>query len=140
MVLSSLSSLDAVRIRRFVPRERAGVWLQLSNQALRGKWWPDSLITVSVGGEVRASRRAELGTAVFVGEVDVLVEGHALGFVWTETGRPRPTSVLMTLSSALRGTEVDIVEVGFSGVESTANRISRAEQEWTELLAQLAQC
>lgn len=139
MALSSLSSLDAVRIRRFVPRERDEVWLHLSDPALRGKWWPDSLITVSVGGEVRASRRSELGNTVSAGEVDVLVEGHALGFVWTEGGGVRPTSVLMTLSSALRGTEVDIVEVGFAGLESNANRISRAEREWSELLSQLAQ-
>ena len=138
MTFSSLSSLDAVRLRRFIAQERREVWDQLSNSSVRSQWWPNAVITSVLGGEVQSQRLSNGRLAVFSGTVDAFVEGHALGFLWSETGQDISTSVLITLSSALRGTEVDIVEVGFAAFESNAERISEAEQEWSDLLAQLA--
>jgi len=139
MAFSSLSSLDAVRLRRLIPQDRKFVWEQLSNQRNRKHWWPDAAITCALGGQVQAHRQFGQGASVFVGQVDVLVDGHALGFLWAEQGSHPQTSVLITLSSAMRGTEIDVVEVGFAAFDSNAERISQAEQEWTDLLQKLAE-
>ncbi|WP_427870610.1 SRPBCC family protein [Leucobacter luti] len=129
--------------RSRVNAARAAVWAYLSEEALRGEWWPELRLEPKVGGEVSERwSEGEGDDAVSrdaSGTVDVWVDGHAIGFTWRESGDPRDTAVLVTLRSQGYETGITVTETGFDALPSPAERAAASQEGWAVLLRDLTE-
>ncbi|MGJ0203113.1 hypothetical protein [Leucobacter sp. gxy201] len=143
--------LGPVVARARVRAQRAVVWKHLVDPALRERWWPTAALDAVLGGSV--------GDGSAAGDVDVFVEGHALGFRWAalpvaaadsaadgtdgstdgsaDGSRSRPTAVLFTLRAQGVDTGVTVTETGFDALPQSAERAAAATERWQGLLAAL---
>lgn len=135
--------LGPVVARSRVNAARAAVWAYLSEEALRGEWWPELRLEPKVGGEVSERwSEGEGDDAVSrdaSGTVDVWVDGHAIGFTWRESGDPRDTAVLVTLRSQGYETGITVTETGFDALPSPAERAAASQEGWAVLLRDLTE-
>jgi len=144
---SSRESLNAASIVRDMRCSRALLWNYLVDPDLREQWWPNTSIELWPGGSVRSltsahDRNSDEESDELCGEVDVFINGHALGFVWSMHEKSPPTSVLITLASTPHGTIINLAEVVFRSVEFAsseyqAERLNRAERLWHDRLRRL---
>lgn len=121
--------------RTRVTAPRAVVWEYLVSAAHRANWWSEVRFEPAVGGKIAEHREIEgneQGKDV-VGEIDVLVRGHAIGFTWHESNEP-DTSVLLTLRSHGDETGVTVTETGFDALPSPAEKSAAALADWRGLL------
>lgn len=128
--------LGPVVARARMQAPRAAVWAYLVDADHRAGWWSEVRIDPRLGGQI-AEQWAEDGDAPgrdVTGEIDVLVEGHAIGFRWREAGDERDTSVLLTLRSHGSETGVTVTESGFDALPAAADRAAAALGDWEELL------
>ncbi|KAM9864191.1 hypothetical protein ACIFOC_03097 [Leucobacter aridicollis] len=123
------------RMRAKAPRETA--WQYIAHPELRAEWWPDVELDVVFGGAVAERWTAENGEAASrnaVGTVDVLIEGHALGFRWRDGDDPHETAVLITFRSHGDETDIMVTETGFGVFPDAFERTADAQQSWIDLL------
>lgn len=123
------------RMRAKAPRETA--WQYIAHPELRAEWWPDVELDVVFGGAVAERWTAENGEAASrnaVGTVDVLIEGHALGFRWRDSDDPHETAVLITFRSQGDETDIMVTETGFGVFPDAFERTADAQQSWIDLL------
>ncbi|MCS3429419.1 SRPBCC family protein [Leucobacter aridicollis] len=123
------------RMRAKAPRETA--WQYIAHPELRAEWWPDVELDVVFGGAVAERWTAENGEAASrnaVGTVDVLIEGHALGFRWRDGDDPHETAVLITFRSHGDETDIMVAETGFGVFPDAFERTADAQQSWIDLL------
>ncbi|GAA2827255.1 activator of Hsp90 ATPase-like protein [Leucobacter komagatae] len=123
------------RMRARAPREVA--WNYLADGALRASWWPDAELDVVFGGTVAERWTAENGESASrnaVGAVDVLIEGHALGFRWRDGSDEHETAVLVTFRSQGDETDIMVTETGFGVFPDAFERTADAQQSWIDLL------
>ncbi|RKQ89730.1 activator of Hsp90 ATPase-like protein [Mycolicibacterium mucogenicum 261Sha1.1M5] len=123
------------RMRAKAPRETA--WQYIAHPELRAEWWPDVELDVVFGGAVTERWTAENGEAASrnaVGTVDVLIEGHALGFRWRDGDDPHETAVLITFRSQGDETDIMVTETGFGVFPDAFERTADAQQSWIDLL------
>ncbi len=123
------------RMRAKAPRETA--WQYIAHPELRAEWWPDVELDVVFGGAVAERWTAENGEAASrnaVGTVDVLIEGHALGFRWRDGDDPHETAVLITFRSQGDETDIMVTETGFGVFPDAFERTADAQQSWIDLL------
>ena len=133
--------LGPVVARNRVGATRAAVWTFIADRERRARWWPELELDARVGGEV-AERwsEGEGDSAVSrdaAGRVDVLVDGHALGFTWREAGDERDTAVLLTLRTQGAETGITVTETGFDALPSAADRAAASQEGWAVLLRDL---
>lgn len=127
------------RMRARAPREVA--WNYLADGALRASWWPDAELDAVFGGAVAERWTAENGEAASrnaVGAVDVLIEGHALGFRWRDGSDEHETAVLITFRSQGDETDIMVTETGFGVFPDAFERTADAQQSWIDLLTDYA--
>ncbi|QIK63967.1 hypothetical protein G7068_12750 [Leucobacter viscericola] len=122
---------------------RAAVWQYLIDDERRKVWWPELRLDPRVGGAV-SERWAETSGDSEVsrdasGEVDVLVEGHAIGFRWSEAGDEHSTAVLVTLRSTGPNTGITVTETGFDALSSPAESAAASQEGWHVLLGDLVE-
>lgn len=160
--------LGPVVARSRMKAARAAVWALLMEADRRSEWWPNLRLDPGLGGaiavpagtwgeqpedvggedrnaaaageavdRVPAGREAAAGEGAR-GEVDVWVEGHALGFTWKQPDDPRATAVLLTLRTQGPETGVTVTETGFDALPAPAERAAQAQQRWERLLAALS--
>lgn len=134
--------LGPVVVKTQVSAQRSTVWAFLTRADLRGEWWPELRLDARYGGSV-SERWSEGEGDEFVsrdasGEVDVAVDGHALGFRWKDADDARSTAVLITLRSSGDGTAVTVSEMGFDALSDAADRAASSHEGWRVLLADLA--
>lgn len=120
---------------------RAAVWQYLVDSERRKVWWPELRLDARVGGAV-SERWAETSGDSEVsrdasGEVDVLVEGHAIGFRWSEAGDEHSTAVLVTLRSSGPDTGITVTETGFDALPTPAESAAASQEGWQVLLSDL---
>lgn len=137
-----MSSVGLViaRMNTAVPREIA--WQHLVDSELRGHWWPELELDPRLDGKVAerwSDGDADAGggpgaTRDAVGTVDVLVEGHALGFRWRDRSDQFETEVLITLRSNDGGTGITVTETGFGRFADSHSRVADAQQGWIDLI------
>ncbi|UOQ61680.1 SRPBCC domain-containing protein [Leucobacter rhizosphaerae] len=127
--------------RNRVRAPRAAVWATVIDPELRKSWWPELELEPRVGGAVTERWTETSGeTAVSrdaSGDVDVWVEGHAIGFRWSEAGDAHSTAVLVTLRSQGPETGITVTETGFDVLPSPAERAAASQDGWQVLLADL---
>ncbi|MBK0417828.1 SRPBCC domain-containing protein [Leucobacter sp. CSA1] len=120
---------------------RSSVWSLIVDAERREAWWPELELEPRLGGSVaerwsegegpdRVARDAS-------GEVDVFVDGHAIGFRWSEAGDERPTAVLITLRSLEEGTAVVVTETGFDALPGASARAAASAEGWQVLMQDL---
>ncbi len=134
--------LGPVVARSRMRAARTGVWSFVSDPVRRAEWWPELELETRIGGRI-AERWSEGSGDDAVsrdaaGQVDVWVEGHAVGFTWREAGDTRDTAVLLTLRSQAGETGVTVTETGFDALPAPAERAAASQQGWEVLLAALA--
>lgn len=133
--------LGPVVARNRVRAPRAAVWATVIDPELRKSWWPELELEPRVGGAVTERWTETSGeTAVSrdaSGDVDVWVEGHAIGFRWSEAGDAHSTAVLVTLRSQGPETGITVTETGFDVLPSPAERAAASQDGWQVLLADL---
>jgi len=115
---------------------RAAVWACLEDEAQRSHWWPVSSIEFERGGSVSA-QRVGVNADPMVGTVDVLVPGHALGFVWSAERDHFDTSVLITLHSFEERTKLSVNELGFEAYPNAIERSNDHFEAWSAALTSL---
>lgn len=135
--------LGPVVARCKVGAARADVWSYLVDPDRRAEWWPELRLEPGVGGAVseRWTETTEDDASVSrdaSGEVDVWVEGHAVGFTWRDAGDERSTAVLVTLRSQGPRTGVTVTETGFDALPSASERAAASQEGWRVLLGDLA--
>ena len=134
--------LGPVVARSRLRAPRSAAWSYLVDPGLRAEWWPELSLVPGVGGAVAERWTEESGeTSVSrdaSGEVDVWVDGHAIGFTWREAGDERPTAVLVTLRSQGAETGITVTETGFDALPSPAERAAASQEGWEVLLRDLA--
>lgn len=127
------------RARVRAPRET--VWQYLVDPGKRSAWWPEVRLGSGLGGEVvERWSEGEGDDAVSrdaSGDIDVWVEGHAVGFRWSEAGDEGSTAVLVTLRSQGVDTGVTVTETGFDSLPFPAERAAASLDGWQTLLADL---
>lgn len=127
------------RARVRAPRET--VWQYLVDPGKRSAWWPEVRLGSGLGGEVvERWSEGEGDDAVSrdaSGDIDVWVEGHAVGFRWSEAGDEGSTAVLVTLRSQGVDTGVTVTETGFDSLSFPAERAAASLDGWQTLLADL---
>lgn len=133
--------LGPVVARSRVRASRAAVWATVIDPELRQAWWPELQLEPRLGGSV-AERWTETSGDTAVtrdasGDVDVWVEGHAIGFRWSEAGDEHSTAVLVTLRSQGPETGITVTETGFDALPSPAERAAASQDGWQVLLADL---
>ena len=133
--------LGPVVARNRVRAPRAAVWATVIDPELRKSWWPELELEPRVGGAV-SERWTETSGETAVsrdasGDVDVWVEGHAIGFRWSEAGDAHSTAVLVTLRSQGPETGITVTETGFDVLPSPAERAAASQDGWQVLLADL---
>lgn len=117
---------------------RRVLWAYLSDPDLRAEWWPELNLESRLGGTVREQWAEGDASRDASGEVDVFVDGHALGFRWTEAGDPRPTAVLITLRSIGAGASLTVTETGFDMLPDPSARAAASQEGWDVLLRDLS--
>ena len=117
---------------------RRVLWAYLSDPDLREEWWPELNLESRLGGTVREQWAEGDASRDASGEVDVFVDGHALGFRWTEAGDPRPTAVLITLRSIGAGASLTVTETGFDMLPDPSARAAASQEGWDVLLRDLS--
>lgn len=123
------------RMRAKASRETA--WQYIADPELRAEWWPDVELDVVFGGAVAerwSAETAEAASRNAVGTVDVLIEGHALGFRWRDGDDPHETAVLITFRSQGDETDIMVTETGFGVFPDAFERTADAQQSWIDLL------
>lgn len=133
--------LGPVVARSRVRASRAAVWATVIDPELRHAWWPELELEPRLGGSI-AERWTETSGETAVtrdasGDVDVWVEGHAIGFRWSEAGDEHSTAVLVTLRSQGPETGITVTETGFDVLPSAAERAAASQDGWQVLLADL---
>ncbi|QIM15256.1 SRPBCC domain-containing protein [Leucobacter insecticola] len=120
---------------------RAAVWAYFVDSELRKEWWPELRLDPRVGGAVAEQwTEADEGSAVSrdaSGDVDVWVDGHAIGFRWSDAGDQYSTAVLVTLRSRGADTGITVTETGFDVLPDAAERAAASQEGWQVLLADL---
>ncbi|MFA5606126.1 MAG: SRPBCC domain-containing protein [Leucobacter sp.] len=131
--------LGPVVARARVRAPRTGVWTYLVEGAPRQTWWPAASLETHLGGAITAQNVVASGEGAGsrTGEVDVWVEGHAIGFRWREAESENATSVLITLRSQGSDTGVTVTETGFDALDGAASRAAASLGAWEDLLAKL---
>lgn len=117
---------------------RRVLWAYLSDPDLRAEWWPELNLESRLGGTVREQWAEGDASRDASGEIDVFVDGHALGFRWTEAGDPRPTAVLITLRSIGAGASLTVTETGFDMLPDPSARAAASQEGWDVLLRDLS--
>lgn len=117
---------------------RRVLWAYLSDPDLRAEWWPELNLESRLGGSVREQWAEGDASRDASGEIDVFVDGHALGFRWTEAGDPRPTAVLITLRSIGAGASLTVTETGFDMLPDPSARAAASQEGWDVLLRDLS--
>lgn len=117
---------------------RRVLWAYLSDPELRAAWWPELHLEARLGGIVREQWSEGDASRDASGEVDVIVDGHALGFRWTEAGDPRATAVLVTLRSIGAGASLTVTETGFDMLPDPSARAAASQEGWDVLLRDLS--
>ncbi|GAA2178792.1 hypothetical protein GCM10009847_10290 [Leucobacter tardus] len=117
---------------------RRVLWAYLSDPELRADWWPELHLEARLGGIVREQWSEGDASRDASGEVDVIVDGHALGFRWTEAGDPRATAVLVTLRSIGAGASLTVTETGFDMLPDPSARAAASQEGWDVLLRDLS--
>jgi len=135
-VTVSMLGNDPVAYARVLAAPRATVWHFLEEDALRELWWPGAQMELSRGGTVNAARSPNHPEEL-EGNIDVLVSGHAAGFVWAKPDELFQTSVLIALHSYEQQTKVNITEFGFDVFENATARAVESEEAWTLLVEAL---
>lgn len=134
--------LGPVVARSRMRAARAGVWSYVSDPGRRAEWWPELQLEPRIGGEIAERWSEGSGDATVSrdasGQVDVWVEGHAIGFTWREAGDLRDTAVLLTLRTQGSETGVTVTETGFDALPAPAERAAASQQGWEVLLAALS--
>ena len=125
-----------VSLSRVLSANRETVWSFVEDDQLRELWWPGVQVEFTRGGSVSASRSPKHADEL-EGTVDVLVAGHAAGFVWAKPGEPFQTSVLISLHSFEQQTKLNIAELGFDAFENSLARASESPEAWTTLVDSL---
>ncbi|MFV0434439.1 MAG: SRPBCC domain-containing protein [Leucobacter sp.] len=133
--------LGPVVARSRVRAARTAAWSYLVQPERRAAWWPELQLEPRLGGEV-IERWSETNGDTTVsrdasGEVDVWVDGHALGFKWSEAGDEHSTAVLVTLRAQGRNTGITVTETGFDALPSAAERAAASQDGWGVLLRDL---
>lgn len=117
------------------------VWALVSEAESRSLWWPTVDLDARLGGAVSEQWFETEGDTELArdasGEVDVLVEGHALGFRWQEAGDESTTAVLITLREFDESTVITVTETGFDALIDAPERAADAQESWDELLSGL---
>lgn len=133
--------LGPVVARARVRAQRATVWNYLADPALRASWWPEVHLDTELGGSVTEKWAESTGESAIgrdaAGEVDVFVNGHALGFRWSDVGDTATTAVLFTLRAHGVDTGVTVTETGFDALPMAAERAAASTEGWQSLLADL---
>lgn len=133
--------LGPVVARARVRAERQLVWNYLADQGLRAAWWPEVNLDAMLGGSVVERWVDGEGDAAISrdasGTIDVYVEGHALGFRWSDAGDAAATAVLFTLRAQGVDTGVTVTETGFDALPMAAERAAVSTDGWQSLLADL---
>ena len=125
-----------VSLSRVLTAPRETVWSFLEDEGLRELWWPGAHFEFTHGGAV-AAKRSPKHTDECAGTVDVLVAGHAAGFVWAKSEELFQTSVLISLHSFESQTKINIAELGFDAFQNSLPRASESQEAWTELVDSL---
>lgn len=133
--------LGPVVARSRVRAPRAAVWATVTDPELRKTWWPELHLEPRIGGAV-SERWTETSGETAVsrdasGDVDVWVEGHAIGFRWSEAGDAHSTAVLVTLRSQGPETGITVTETGFDVLPAPAERAAASQEGWQVLLGDL---
>lgn len=120
---------------------RADVWEYFVDAERRKTWWPELQLEPRVGGAV-SERWAETSGDGEIsrdasGEVDVLVDGHAIGFRWSEADDENSTAVLVTLRSSGPDTGITVTETGFDALSAPAESAAASQEGWQVLLGDL---
>lgn len=135
--------LGPVVVKTQVNATRTTVWAYLVRADLRADWWPELRLDPRFGGVVgerwSEGEGEDLVGRDATGDVDVLVEGHALGFRWKDAGDSRQTAVLITLRTADEQTAVTVSEMGFDALSDAADRAASSQEGWRLLLSDLAE-
>ena len=133
--------LGPVVARSRVRAPRAAVWATVIDPELRQTWWPELHLEPRLGGAVAERWTETSGDSAVTrdasGDVDVWVEGHAIGFRWSEAGDDHSTAVLVTLRSQGPETGITVTETGFDVLPSPAERAAASQDGWQVLLADL---
>lgn len=133
--------LGPVVARSRVRAPRAAVWATVIDPELRHAWWPELHLEPRIGGAVAERWTETSGDSAVTrdasGDVDVWVEGHAIGFRWSEAGDDHSTAVLVTLRSQGPETGITVTETGFDVLPSPAERAAASQDGWQVLLADL---
>lgn len=125
-----------MRRRLDAPRER--VWFALADRELRAAWWPDLDFEPAVGAPLTEYWAEGDASRDAVGEIDVLVAGHALGFGWRDRAEPQLTRVLISLVSDSGETVLSVAETGFDVFPDGAHRVRISHESWDAHLDDLA--
>jgi uncharacterized protein YndB with AHSA1/START domain len=117
------------------------VWAYLVEPENRKVWWPELQLDPRLGGAV-SERWSETNDGSSVtrdasGEIDVWVDGHALGFRWSEAGDSHSTAVLVTLRAIGAETRVTVTETGFDALSTPAESAAASQEGWQVLLGDL---
>lgn len=149
-----MSSVGIVIARMNTPVPRHIAWKHLVDPRLRGDWWAELQLDAKLGGSVterhpghadvaesdegaKSDENAESDetyASEAVGKVDVMVEGHALGFRWRDLTDAYDTEVLITLRSNESGTGITVTETGFGRFMNGSERVATSQQGWIALL------
>lgn len=133
--------LGPVVARSRVRAARADVWTSLVDDERRSTWWPELRLDPRLGGEIAEQWSEGDGDSAVSrdasGEVDVWVDGHAIGYRWSEAGDDRQTAVLITLRSQGTETGITVTETGFDALPSPAQRAAASQEGWQVLLRDL---
>lgn len=131
--------LGPIVARARIRAPRAAVWAFVVESDRRESWWPDVKVDPVVGGSIVERWEDDGNARDTSGEIDVLVEGHALGFNWREGEDTRDTSVLVTLRTHGGETGVTVTESGFDALDRPAERAAAALEDWEALLPALVE-
>ncbi len=133
--------LGPVVARSRVRAARSAAWSYLIDPDRRSEWWPELQLEARLGGAVSERWTEEAGDSAVSrdasGEVDVWVDGHAIGFRWREAGDQHDTAVLVTLRSQGSETGITVTETGFDTLPSPAERAAASQEGWEVLLRDL---
>lgn len=147
-----MSSVGLVIARMNTPVPRHIAWAHLVDPELRRSWWTELQLDATLGGAVSerwnasegegegagagTNASADVSSRDAAGKVDVMVDGHALGFRWRDRSDAYETEVLITLRSNDAGTGITVTETGFGRFLDGRNRAADAQQGWIDLLTE----
>ncbi len=113
-----------------LPAPRQEVWEALVDPRKTAIWWPDLQLDAVVGGAVSEIWEEADSARHAVGAVDIVIDGHSLGFNWQESDDNYATSVLIVAQTDGDRTILTVTETGLGMLDFAARRAMEYQEGW----------